>query len=436
LTAETKVCTLRGMPGASQTPADAVARLVGAGVTIPAPQAVTVSPEVDVRRIAPGVVLHPGCRLSGADTSIGPGCVLGEEGPAVVEDCRLGAAVRLKGGYFAGATFLDGVALGPAAHVRPGTLLEEHASGAHAVGLKQTILFPFVALGSLINFCDCLMAGGTSRRRHGEVGSSYVHFNFTPHGDKATASLLGDVPRGVMLDQPPVFLGGQGGMVGPARVAFGTVIAAGTVLRGDVEKSERLVIGRSSSGGVEVPFRQGEYGEIARVVSHCITYLGNLFALRAWYRDVRAPRRREDPFGAACCEGALSCLETCIRERLKRLDQLAESVGKPPGRPAHETRLEPEVAAGQKRFVEGWPEARARLLAEDLAAGAGAAAREEFLAALPPPVPGGAGRPAEPHHVAMIQGLPEDRRARGTAWLQAVVDAVREAGRPAIPGSA
>jgi len=30
--------------------------------------------------------------------------------------------------------------------------------------------------------------------------------------------LFGDVPRGVMLNQPPIFLGGQGGAVGPIRV--------------------------------------------------------------------------------------------------------------------------------------------------------------------------------------------------------------------------
>jgi UDP-N-acetylglucosamine/UDP-N-acetylgalactosamine diphosphorylase len=86
--------------------------------------------------------------------------------------------------------------MGLGGHVREACLLEEQANGAHCVGLKHTILFPFVTLGSLINFCDCLMAGGTSRKDHSEVGSSYIHFNFTPEGDKTTASLIGDVPRG------------------------------------------------------------------------------------------------------------------------------------------------------------------------------------------------------------------------------------------------
>lgn len=53
------------------------------------------------------------------------------------------------------------------------------------------------------------MAGGTSRKDHSEVGSSYIHFNYTPDGDKTTPSLICDVPRGVMLNQPPIFLGRQ-----------------------------------------------------------------------------------------------------------------------------------------------------------------------------------------------------------------------------------
>jgi UDP-N-acetylglucosamine/UDP-N-acetylgalactosamine diphosphorylase len=161
---------------------------------------VAIGPEVDISRIADDVVIHPSCRIRGEGTSIAPGCIIGAEAPATIENCQLGRNVELKGGTFSGATFLDGANMGSGAHIRAGTILEEEANGAHAVGLKQTILLPFVTLGSLINFCDVLMAGGTSRRNHSEVGSSYIHFNYTPHQDKATASLVGDIPEGVFLE--------------------------------------------------------------------------------------------------------------------------------------------------------------------------------------------------------------------------------------------
>ena len=88
--------------------------------------------------------------------------------------CQLSSAMAVSpfaSGFAHGAVLLDGASLGANAHARPGTLLEERASTAHTVGLKHTLLLSFVTLGSLINFCDCLMAGGRSRRDHSEVGS-------------------------------------------------------------------------------------------------------------------------------------------------------------------------------------------------------------------------------------------------------------------------
>ena len=208
--------------------------LADRGVEFPSPHTVSVGAEVKPERIAPGVVIHSGCRIHGASTSVGPGTELGREGPLTLENCQLGYHVSLKGGFVTDSTFLDGVSMGSGAHVRGGSLLEESSSGAHCVGVKQTILFPFVTLGSVINFCDCLMSGGSSGSSHSEVGSGYVHFNFTPHGDKATASLVGDVSRGVMLDQDPIFLGGQGGLVGPSRIEYGTILPAGCISRRDI----------------------------------------------------------------------------------------------------------------------------------------------------------------------------------------------------------
>ena len=239
--------------------------LLKRGVVIPCPHSVEVDDSLNPERIAPGVILHTGCRITGSKTSIGPGSELGKEAPVVIEDCQLGHRVELKGGYFSGATLLNGANMGSAAHVRPGTLLEEEAGGAHAVGFKQTIFLSFVTAGSLINFCDALMAGGTSRKNHSEIGSSYIHFNFTPHQDKATPSLIGDVPRGVFLDQSPVFLGGQGGLVGPTRIAYGTVIPAGTICRQDILEGKKLYGAPDASKESRV-FAVGIYRGINRIV--------------------------------------------------------------------------------------------------------------------------------------------------------------------------
>lgn len=403
-----------------------VRALLARGVVIHGPSSVYVDPDINPDRIAPGVEIHAGCRLLGATTSIGPDSVLGAETPVTVEDCQLGRGVELKGGYLSGACLLDGASMGSGAHVRSGTLLEEEAGGAHAVGFKQTILLPFVTCGSLINFCDVLMAGGRSRKQHGEVGSSYIHFNFTPHQDKATASLIGDVPRGVFLDQPPVFLGGQGGLVGPARLGFGTVIPAGSILREDVLEDGQLVQPRALPQAGSRPYEATAYRGIRRKVANCLVYLGNIRALRCWYLSVRRAYLTHTPHGEACYSGALRQLKAVEAERIKRLGEFAEKLK------ASIAILRKEAVsaqacflAEQESFLAAWPDI-SRQLHEDVCEGAGAADRDAILSAISH-MSHGAG------YLDMIRALSPEARLAGTRWLKAVVDTVSTAWQPPNP---
>ena len=387
-----------------------VEELLARGVRIAAPASVEIGDEVEASRIAPGVVIHAGCKVFGAETSVGPGCVLGREAPATVEDCQLGEKVELRGGYFGGAVFLDGAAMGSGAQVRPGTILEEGAEMAHTVGLKQTIFFPFVVGGSLINFCDALMAGGRSRQEHSEIGSSFIHFNYTPHGDKATASLIGDVPRGVMLDQAPIFLGGQGGVAGPVRIEYGTVLAAGSVSRRDVLEPGRLVVPEAPAPGVK-PYGAG-YRSVARVARNCAIYIGNIAALQVWYEQVRRPLLERTPHGRACMEGARRQLAAVRQERMRRLEDVVSRI-------ADEDRggMDAGLRAEHEALCAGWPAARARLAA---AGDVECAEKAAFLA-----VWSAAG---EESHVARVRALPAEAKAAGAAWLRKIVD---NAGSPA-----
>jgi UDP-N-acetylglucosamine/UDP-N-acetylgalactosamine diphosphorylase len=299
--------------------------LIKKGVYVPSPESVEMDATVDVERIfADGVVIHTGCKLFGDKTLICNGAKLGDEAPVTIKNCYVGPNVKLKGGYFENAVFLEGAEAGSGSHVRAGTILEEQASIAHTVGLKQTILFPFVTLGSLINFCDCFMAGGTSRRNHSEVGSSYIHFNYTPNQDKATASLIGDVPHGVMLNQRPIFLGGQGGLVGPCRIAYGTVIAAGSVYRKDVFKPDHLVFEGGGRGG-SVPYTTGIYRAVKRQAMNNIVYMANLVALMTWYIHIRRLFVGER-FPQALYQGLIDTLQTAIDERIKRFSAFCQKL--------------------------------------------------------------------------------------------------------------
>lgn len=298
------------------------------GVTLIEPDTIWISEDVNTGHITAGAVIHPGCRLSGSELSIAKECVIGAESPATIHNCQLGIGVHLAGGYFANSTFLDGFKAGSCSHIRPGCLFEEESSIAHNVGTKQSIFLPWVTAGSLINFCDCLIAGGTSRKDHSEIGSSYIHFNFTPHKDKATPSLIGDVPRGVLLNQPPIFLGGQGGMVGPASIPFGTVLPAGQIWRGEHTKPGQMVMKKNDNRNMALPFDAERYKGITQIVRSNLRYIGNLVALDQWYKVVRSRYMMQSSCSERCWNGARKRLQEMFVERIKQLDSLAQNIEK------------------------------------------------------------------------------------------------------------
>ena len=382
--------------------------LLDKGVDIPNPLTLDIGDEVPVDQISgTAVKIYPGCRIYGSETVISEGSIIGEEGPATLDNCRLGPGVALKGGYFRRAVFLEGAAMGPGAHVREGSILEEQASGAHCVGLKQTILFPFVTLGSLINFCDCLMAGGTSRKSHSEVGSSYIHFNFSADGDKTTPSLFGDVPRGVMLNQPPIFLGGQGGSVGPLRLGYGNVTAAGTILRKDVLETGRIIIGKTHRGG-EVPFVPGLYSGLKRIIENNILYLSNLMALEQWYLHVRKPFLESRELGNLIFQGALNNLSLAKTERKKRLMSMAEKLRYPVGE-TEGTSSNP----GRFEFSEKITELCQTFHPENVSR-IGLSPRDQLLKEIHKPGASG-------NYIRTIQGLPPAIVRKGIAWLEQII---------------
>jgi bifunctional UDP-N-acetylglucosamine pyrophosphorylase/glucosamine-1-phosphate N-acetyltransferase len=400
-----------------------IEQLIEKGVNIPAPLTIDVGDEVNIDQISgKGVKIYPGCRIYGEKTVISAGVQLGYEAPVTVDNCQLGPKVELKGGYFKKSVFLEKANVGLGGHVREACLLEEQANGAHCVGLKHTILFPFVTLGSLINFCDCLMAGGTSRKDHSEVGSSYIHFNFTPEGDKTTASLIGDVPRGVMLNKPPIFLGGQGGMVGPLRMSYGNVVAAGSVLHEDVDMEKQLIVSKSHSGKV-VDLIPRAYPSLSRIVENNIIYVANLIALEQWYLHVRKMFFEHQEFGHLIFTAILENLQAAKEERTKRLKDMAAKMV-----------ISPDKAKGRVKTVRAKQEfyEKGKLLEEvlvgDAAKTAGEKKRDPFLKAFV--------KHREEHggnYIEVIQSLPPDISTVGTQWLDAIVDLICDQAGKALP---
>ena len=369
-----------------------IEKLLKKGVNIPNPDSVEIGSKVDTDRISgEGVVIYSGCKIFGGSTLILKNTRLGYESPVTIENCQIGTNVDLKGGFLRQAVLLDKVSIGCGSHIREGTILEEEASIAHTVGLKHTILLPFVTLGSLINFCDCFMSGGTSKKDHSEVGSSYIHFNYTPNQDKATASLIGDVPNGVMLNQRPIFLGGQGGLVGPCRLAFGTVIAAGSIYRKNELRQGRLIFeGLGKSGNIA--FTSGMFRSLKRIMANNIIYIANLIALMQWYLHVRS-RFISDNFSDVLFDGLKEKLNMAIDERIRKLKDFCRNQSDFDGI---------EESFNKMRLNEG-----------------DRSLRDTFLKHIDSGI-----QKSGMNYISVIKGLENKSFELGTKWLQGIVDNV------------
>lgn len=298
-----------------------LARLSDRGVKVWGAEQVWIAEDVALEQIEPGAEIYQAA-LSGSELFIGAGARIGISGPARISDCQIGRGCEIGAGTYDGATFLDGACIRGFAEVRPGTLLEEQTEAAHSVAFKNTILTATCVAGSLINYCDVFMSGGTSRSDHSEVGSGAIHFNFDPRGDK-WGSLIGDV-RGVLHRQAPIFIGGQAGLVGPVAVGFGAVVAAGSTIRHDVPSD--CVYSESDTGGIRRSegFDRRRYGRVRRRLCLTARLAGTYLALWNWYRQVRIPFASNHE--SLLYTAATRQIELNLRERARRIDRLIDKL--------------------------------------------------------------------------------------------------------------
>ena len=256
------------------------------GVEVWGTARVYISPDVCLEKICPGAVLK-NANISGAETMIGPRAEIGTSGTAVLCNSQIGNDVELGAGFYESSTLFSCSKARGFAEFRAGTLLEETAEVGHNVGLKNTFLGLGVVVGSNINLCDIVITGGSSRQNHTEIGSGTVHFNFDPRRDKF-GSLLGNA-AGILLASPPIFVGGNVGLVAPLHVGYGAVIPAGTTVRSDIPNGKLF---RASSPEQEKgmkDFKPALYFDISRKCITTARLIGTLHALREFYELVRMP---------------------------------------------------------------------------------------------------------------------------------------------------
>ena len=356
------------------------------GVIIPDLSSVRIGREVAVGKIAAGALLHPFVRINGSKTEIHAGANIGMSGPATIDNSWIGekvvvgslGAVTLKdtvvgpGSILGSGVAEQAVLLGKESmvnnfstgygfRIRRGTLYEEDASSAQHTDTKMTVLFPWTTLGSNINFCDVLLAGGTGPEPgfFSEVGSGTIHFNFSIRGDKATASLFGDATRGVFLDQQRLFIGGNNSLLGPIQADFGAMTAADVRIKGSF--SAGLNFGQSLPRG-KIDYNSLIFLGALGIVTKQINVIAELTSLLNWYQQIRIACIADTSQKKFIYESGLRIVKLNHQERLLQLQRFVDALASSQNLTSKAKTVSKKETTEQIKLLERWSHIQKRLV--------------------------------------------------------------------------
>jgi len=198
-----------------------------AGVTVMDPETTTIPPGMKIGRdtvIYPGVILEGVCR-------IGKSCVLY---PGVrILDSTLADGVEIKDSSLIEESKIgSGCAVGPFAHLRPGSVLKENVKVGNFVELKKAQLGAGTKASHLSYLGDAVLG------RNVNVGAGTITCNYD--GKKKHVTTIGD----------GVFVGSDTQIVAPVRVGRGAYIGAGSTVVSDVP-ADALAVSRVRQRNVE-----------------------------------------------------------------------------------------------------------------------------------------------------------------------------------------
>jgi bifunctional UDP-N-acetylglucosamine pyrophosphorylase/glucosamine-1-phosphate N-acetyltransferase len=185
--------------------------LMLSGVTMTDPQAVYIDRGV---RIGRDSVIQPGATIQGA-TVIGERCEIGQG--ALIQSCSIADDVVVKAGsVLESAIVAEEVAIGPMAHLRPGSELSAHVKIGNFVETKKV----FMGEGSKASHLTYL--GDATIGKNVNIGCGTITCNYD--GVRKHQTVIED----------DVFVGSDVQLVAPVRVGRNSLIAAGTTVTKDI----------------------------------------------------------------------------------------------------------------------------------------------------------------------------------------------------------
>ncbi len=161
--------------------------------------------------IAPETVWFAYDTQIGRDVTIEPNVVFG---PGVHIDDRV---VIHAFSHLEGATVMSGASVGPYARLRPGSVLEQGAKVGNFVEMKKATLGPGAKASHLTYLGDAKVGAGAN------IGAGTITCNYDGFFKYQT-----EIGHGA-------FIGSNSALVAPVKIGDGAMVAAGSVVTGDVE---------------------------------------------------------------------------------------------------------------------------------------------------------------------------------------------------------
>ena len=165
-------------------------------------------------KIGPDTVVHPNCSISGA-TIIGSGCTI--ESGVSIDECTIGDNCHIKAGsVLEGSKLHRDVSVGPMAHLRPGTVLNDHVKIGNFVETKKIVMGEGSKASHLTYLGDAELGSNVN------IGCGTITCNYD--GVNKHRTIIGD----------DVFIGSDVQLVAPVSVGRNSLVAAGTTVTVDV----------------------------------------------------------------------------------------------------------------------------------------------------------------------------------------------------------
>ncbi len=180
------------------------------GITIRNPSSVYIE---DTVQIEPDTIIEASCFLRG-DTMIGKGCSIGPF--AQIDDTKIGWSTIVNSSVIIGAGIGPENNIGPYCYIRPGTITGKKVKIGAFCEVKKSNIDEGSKVPHLSYVGDTEIGAGVN------IGASSVTVNY--NGFSKSRTIIED----------GVFIGSDTMLIAPVRIGKGAIVAAGSVITGDV----------------------------------------------------------------------------------------------------------------------------------------------------------------------------------------------------------